>query len=772
MLDIYATLEINEILTSVASYSHSEIAKERILSLKILPSVDEVIEESNKLDEMMRLLFKYFAIPLNNSFNLEPYVELANKGGILTPEELSRIQLDIYTSIKINEFFVKIEKNGFPILNSMVKNLFDLTPLYERIDRILTPNLLIKDDASPDLARIRRDIRVKEDNVRKVVMNLVNRFKDYLTESTYTIRNGHFVLPFKSGNKNKVEGIIHDVSDSGMTTFIEPSQLVEISNDIFVLKTKERDEIQKILKEVTMEVGKVGEEVKTNNLIIAELDFLAAKARYAIDNNEEVANFTKEKRVISLADARHPLIDKDKFVPNSFELNKDSRLIVISGPNAGGKTVAMKTLGLLILMAELGLAIPTSKKAELSYFPKIYADIGDNQSLSDNLSTFSAHISNIARITRYVTHDDLVLIDELGTGTSPLEGEAIAISVIEYLFKKECFAIISSHFDRVKEYAYSKEGITNAMMIFDDKNLLPTYRLRIGLPGKSYGLEMAKRYHLDDEIINNAKKRIGKEQENSVSEVMEKLNNLLKENEELQTSLNEKERVLEHKEKELLDKEEKLNNKKETLLEDVKQEKEELIAKAKEDIKAALRALSNPNATQKELLEARKEIEKIEAEDDVEEIYIEEDLFINDYVYIPLLNQTGRIKDIKGDKLVVISNDGMSIKTTKDKVRKTKETKGKPKPQPYNGDEILRAPFSLELNIIGEHIDEALPKVMKYIDDARLRHIDQVRIIHGKGSGALRKMVRDYLKSCDFIKEFHSGGYYDGGDGATIVVFK
>lgn len=770
MLDIYGTLEVKKILEDISSLARSENAKEDILALKILPSKEEVKAELDYVDEMMRLLFVSASFPLTTSFKLDEAFELAAKGGTLTINELSKVDNDIIVSIKLLEFFFKLSKNKYPCLFKLIDGLTDVSKLHEHITRVISDNLTIYDDASEELYRIRKQIKAKEDNIRKFVLSLVQRYKDYLAEATYTIRNGHFVLPFKTANKNKIEGIIHDISDSGLTTFIEPSPLVEESNEIFVLRNKEKEEIQRILKILSAEVGVNKDKLVVNNAIISKIDFIYAKAIYGVNNKCEVANLVFDKRVISLTDAAHPLIDKETVVKNSFYLDKDHRLIVISGPNAGGKTVALKTLGLMVLMTELGLAIPTSKKAELSYFPKIYADIGDNQSLSDNLSTFSAHISNIARITKYIKGDDLVLIDELGTGTSPLEGEAIAISVIDYLFKKECFGVISSHFDKVKEYAYSKDGVDNAMMIFDDQKLLPTYRLRIGLPGKSYGLEMAKRYHLDDEIISDSKKRLARGKKDDVSEVIQKLNNVLKENEDLSVELKEKERIIAHKEKELADKEEKLNLKKETLLEDVKLEKERLIEEAKQEIKQALRVLSNPNVTQQELLEARKKVEELDKEE--EEIYIEEELHINDYVNIPDLNQVGVIKDIKSDKLTIISNDGMTIKTTKQKVRKTTQEVRHSKPRVYKGDGLLKPNFSLELNIIGDHIDEALPKIQKYLDEASLHHAETVRIIHGKGSGALRKLTRDYLKTCPFVKSFGPGGYYDGGDGATVVILK
>lgn len=771
MLDIYATLEIKQVLDNISFFARGEIAKDRIENLKMLSNLNEAKLESQKLDEMIILNYRHGELPIEVSFNLSNYIDFAKKGGILTPLDLDHVASDVLTCLKINNYFRKIERSKYPLIIEIVDKLFDLTDLEKAIHRVISPNLTILDNASPELARIRRQIYVKEDDLRKLTLSLVNRYKDNLNEATYTIRGDHFVLPVKTSDKSKIPGIIHDISDSGMTTFIEPAPLVELSNNIFILKNKEKEEITRLLKELTQKVISLEEQIVTNNVIIAELDFLNAKAKYAIENQMEAPDFVEDERIIDFENARHPLINKDVVVPNTFYLDKSQRLIVISGPNAGGKTVALKTLGLLVMMAEMGLALPTSKKARLSFFPKIFADIGDNQSLSDNLSTFSAHISNISRITHFVSPNDLVLIDELGTGTSPKEGEAIAISVIEFLFNKECFALISSHFDQVKEYAYSKDGIVNAMMIFDDTKLLPTYKLHIGLPGRSYGLEMAKRYHLDEDIIKSAKKRLARNKKTDINDTIEKLNKLILENEEIKASLKEKERLNAIKETELKNKEENLNDKKENLLKDVEETREKLIEEAKEQIKDALRVLSNPKVTQKELLAAREELDEIIKEEEFE--LSNENLNLGDYVKVEDLGLMGKIVSIKGDNLNVITSEGMTLKIDRNKVKKTNE---KPRKviQPSAADKMvkIKSDVKLELNIIGEHIDEAKDHLAKYLDDARLKHFKTVRIVHGKGSGALRNLVRDYLAKCSFVEEFHSAGYYDGGDGATVVTLK
>ncbi len=769
MLDIYETLEIKKVLELISDYSKTEIAHDKILSLKMLASKKEVNESLTLLNEMMSLIYRHSLLPIDSSLDLSNYIDLALKGGVLTPLDLDRIVSDISLSEKLNEYFHKVEKNLYPNLIALESTLFDLSSLASSIRRVVLPNLNIKDDASKELQSIRRSIKEKENDARKLLLSLINRYKDNLSESSYTLRNDHYVLPFKSSDKNKVEGIIHDVSDSGQTTFIEPSQMVELSNNIYLLKKKEQEEIHRLLKELTNLVAVSANEIRNNNNVIAELDFIHAKARYANDNDCVVSTLTDE-RIIELKNAKHPLIDKSSVVANSFYLDEKQRLIIISGPNAGGKTVALKTLGLMVMMNQMGLALSTSESAHLSYFPRIFADIGDNQSLSDNLSTFSAHISNISTITHFVTSSDLVLIDELGTGTSPLEGESIALATLDYLVSKKCFGVISSHFDKVKEYAYSKDGIVNAMMIFDDKNLLPTYVLKIGLPGRSYGLEMAKRYHLNNEIVDNAKARINKSKKDDVNDILDKLGEVVKENDELNKSLKEKERLILAKENELKTKEETLNYKKENLLKDVEDTKEALLSDTNKKINEVLKLLENPSVTKGELLKAKKELSELSI---VPEEISDEDIKVGDYVKVDSLGLVGKVKAIKGEKLELITTDGMSVSTKKNKVMLTSEPINT-RVFKSNVDEMIKikGDVKLELNIIGEHVEDGIILLSKYLDDARIKRFKQVRIVHGKGSGALRKAVHDYLKGCSFVEEYHVAGYYDGGDGATIVTLK
>ena len=405
MLDIYGTLEIERVLDEVVSFSHTEIGKEKIKTLKML-SEDDAVKQLKVLSEMSDFILKYGSVPIGFSFDLSKYIETANKGGVLSALELDHIAGDVLTAAKVHSFFKKADKSSYFELLEIVNRLFDISELELKIHSVIAPNLNVKDDASFKLKEIRNNIRKKEMDVRKIASTLIHKYHDHLSEDTITLRNDHYVLPVETVNKNKVPGVIHDISDSGQTTFIEPEELVHLSNQICLLRIEEKEEIYRLLKMLTEEVCKHAPQINSNNKVIGELDFISSKAEYSNKHNCLTANFSKE-RLIDLKGARHPLIDENKVIANYFYFSEKQRIVVISGPNAGGKTVALKTLGLLIMMSQMGLAIPTKEPGIISYFPRIYADIGDNQSLSDNLSTFAAHVSNLSTITHFVTSKDL-----------------------------------------------------------------------------------------------------------------------------------------------------------------------------------------------------------------------------------------------------------------------------------------------------------------------------------------------------------------------------
>ena len=654
----------------------------------------------------------------------------------------------------------------YPRIHKKILNFNDLTSLEKEIHRVINSAQGIYDKASPTLFQIRSKIKKVENLLQEKIATLSVGFTSYLSDNTITIREGHFVLPVKTAFKNKVAGIVYDVSDSGNTTFIEPLEIVQINNELTSLKVQENEEVRKILKALTNLCLLQEGEILQNNSIIGELDFLSAKALYGISEEHEIASFQKDP-LLNIKNARHPLIDCNKVVANSYKLDSEKRIVIISGPNAGGKTVSLKTVGMVVLMNQCGLMVPC-EKAELGFFKNIFVDIGDNQSLSDNLSTFSAHMSQISEIILRAGGKDLVLVDELGTGTDPKEGEALALGIIKFFEKKNVFAFISSHFGALKEYAFISKNIDNACMIFDEKNLRPTYRFVQGSPGKSYALDVATRYGIPLEVVESAKDFVKKTDSNQISELMDALSMESAKVAKIEKALKEKENELAKKEKRLEVDERNLENRKEKLLEDVKEEKASLIQKVKDEIGFYISQMKNPDIKLHEIIEIKKKLEELEEEEIVEDF--NEEIQIGDYVSVPSLNIFGKVNRLKNNKAYIQSDAGMAFDIDVSKLKKELP----PKPQKIkttrNYEEVINTKVSLELNVIGQTVEEALYSVSKYLDSVRVKNLKQVRIIHGFGSGALRNAIHNYLKKQKDLK-YRPGGEHEGGGGATVVIF-
>lgn len=767
MQNIYETFEFYKIQELMLENSKTEVGRSLISNLTMLSSYEEVYEALEDLKEISTLIQRYGPLPISPSLDALRIIDDAKKTLILTPRDLDMIAEDVLTSLSMIKFMNKIG-NSFPRISKKVSSFCDLTSLEKEIHRVINSAQGIYDKASTTLYQIRTKIRKVEAKLQDKIATLSVGYTSYLSDNSITIREGHFVLPVKTAFKNKVPGIVYDVSDSGNTTFIEPLDVVQINNELTSLKVEENEEIRRILKQLTNLCLLQEGEIITNNQIIGELDFLSAKAIYGHLSNSEVAEFAKET-CLDLTQARHPLIDPAKVVANSYKLDPIKHIVIISGPNAGGKTVSLKTVGMLVLMNQCGLMV-SADKAKLGYFKNIYVDIGDNQSLSDNLSTFSAHMSQIGEIIRLVGGKDLILIDELGTGTDPKEGEALALSIIKYFEYKHVFAFISSHFSALKEYAFISEHIENSCMIFDEKNLMPTYRFVQGAPGKSYALDVAGRYGIPLDIIKTSRTYIEEHQESSVSEIMDVLSEQTAKINKLEKMLKDKENELLKKEKRLQQDEKSLETRREKLLEDVKEEKETILKKAKAEVDYFISQLSKGDLKLHEIIEIRKKLDELEEEDVIEEF--DEDVVIGDYVSIPSLGLNGKVERINGKKAFVSCENGIGLNVelkNLTKIKKPVETKKvSSKGQDYT--EILNIDVSLELNIIGLHVDEAMYEVQKYISNCKLKNFKQVRIIHGFGSGALRKAVHDFLRKQKGLS-FRLGGEYEGGGGATVITF-
>lgn len=765
MQDIYSTFEFDKILSSISEFSKSEIGKEKALSLRMLSSIEEVKQSLDELEEIMEVIFRFGPLPINSSVDTLKLIDIAKKTGLLSPRDLYLIGNDVITSKELILYAKKINLN-YRFLNKKISEFIDLSNLEKEIRRVVTSSLTVDDHASDKLFEIRNKIRKAENSLNSKAASLAYTYSQYLSDENATIRDGHFVLPVKTAYKGKVLGAIYDVSDTGNTTFIEPLEIITLNNEITSLKIEENEEVRKILKTLTNIVILQEGEIINNNKIIGELDFISAKAQYALQENDIVADI-KKTQFIDLKQARHPLINPKKVVANSYHADEEKRLVIISGPNAGGKTVSLKTIGLIVLMNQCGLAVPASK-AELGYFKSIYVDIGDNQSLSDNLSTFSAHMTQIGEITRVVRGKDLVLIDELGTGTDPREGEALAIAVSKHLINSHALCFISSHFSGLKEFALTNPVIENSSMLFDEENLSPTYRFKLGAPGKSYGMEVAERYGVNEKIIEEAKKYLSEntssESERLISSLQKKVENASKIEEQLKKEKEEFDRQY----KQLQNDQKVLKERRENLLSSVKEEKQEMLDETKEELSRIIKLMSKNNLSLNEVIALKKRVEELEDKEESE--IFNEKIEVGDVVSIPSLELYGKVDRIKGVKAHFVSETGISLEVELNRLHKVEKSEKRAVHKVSKPVEIDVKSVPIELNIIGMHTDEGKEALMMYLDNCRYKHMSKVRIIHGFGSGALRKMVHAYLdKQKDLT--YHLADGYEGGGGATVVVF-
>ena len=766
MQDIYQTFEFYKIKEMLNEYTKTSLASKSIDSLHMLNSYQEVYEALEDLKEMSSIILRFGPLPIGNSVDAIEMIEMAKKTGILTPHDFHMIDNDIMTMIAINDYIKKIDVS-YPRIQYKISHFKDLSNLQSEIHRVITSSLTVDDRASAKLLEIRTDLKKLTRQLEGKAASLAYQYQDYLSDENPTIRDGHFVLPVKTAYKSKVVGAIYDVSDTGNTTFIEPLEIITLNNQITGLKAEENEEVRRILKALTNLLLIQEDEVINNNKIIAELDFLSAKVLFMKEIKGEIASLSLKNQIIDLIDARHPLLDQTKVISNSYHFDEDKRIVIISGPNAGGKTVSLKVVGLLILMNQCALPLPVSK-ATLSYFNHIYIDIGDNQSISDNLSTFSAHMSHIGEIARLAKGKDLVLIDELGTGTDPKEGEAIALGVINSLIKSHSFSFISSHFSSLKEYALTHPNIENSSMIFDEDKLVPTYIFKMGAPGRSYGLEVAARYGVDASIINSAKEYIASNHNERSDELISTLQKKVENASKIEEALKKEKLEIEQEAKRLRVDRKNLEEKRQNLLRSVEIEKEELIEDTKHEIEEIMKSLSKGDVKLHDVIALKKKVEDLESKNELE--HFKEDIKVGDNVSIPSLELYGIVKRIKGDKATINSDSGISLEIETSRLHKVPKVEIRVVSKKKNLTQVDLKNVPIELNIIGLHTDEGKEKLIKYLDDCRLKHMSKVRIIHGFGSGALRKMVHAYLATQKDLS-FQLADGYEGGGGATVVKF-
>ncbi len=773
-------LEFDKIIDRLITYASCSLGKEAISEIKILNDIDVIRILLNETDEALRLIYRYGELPLGGITDIRPFVKRAKIGGVLAISDLIQITDFIYGVYQMKVYIEKVESEKIKCecISSNVKKLASLNSLRKSIDSCIDIHGNIVDDATVKLKDIRNQIKVMEARIKDKMNHILNTKRDSLTDSIITIRNDRFVVPVKVEYKNIFEGIIHDTSQSGNTVYIEPKSVVDMNNKVNTLIHDELAEIEKILRHLTEQVVIDSNELLENSEIIKKLDLIFAKAKYG-HSIDAVKPHINDKGVIKILKGRHPLISKDDVIANDIYLGEDFTTIVITGPNTGGKTVTLKTVGLFTLMMQAGLLIPANNQSELAVFDNIFADIGDEQSIEQSLSTFSSHMKNIINIVDNISLNSLVLFDELGAGTDPKEGAALATSILDYFHERGSRIIATTHYSELKTYAYNSQKVINASVEFDIETLKPTYKLLIGIPGRSNALDISRRLGLNVKIINNAKDRIETEKTDVANLIIQLenhglyLDNLITENEELKVKLT----------KEKLDYEklsEDITIKKEKLLNQAKLDAVDIVKNAKKEVESVINEIKELKKTKLADFKDH-EIIDIKSKLNTSKYYQEEkiessnykDLKPGDIVKVLTLNRTGELIEKVNDTEWLVQIGILTSRVNEKSLMyvKNKNYNDKPTKKTQTIVSVKNKRTLMELDLRGERYEEALIKLDKFIDSAMLSNYHQVSIIHGHGTGALRKGVQSYLQKCSYVKGFRFGGEGEGGVGVTVVTF-
>ena len=777
-------LEFNKIKDKIKKYARTNAGKQKVAELE---PYDNVYEINNKLDETneaLEVILDKGNPPLEGLFDIHEGVERARKGGTLTPGQLLKIGSTLRAARNMKEFFKREEfEKAYNKLEDLAYILTPVKTLEDDIERSIVSEEEISDKASSTLYNIRRSLKEKNSSVREKISSIVRSHSKYLQDDLYTMRGDRYVIPVKSEYKSAVPGIVHDQSSTGATFFIEPMSLVNLNNEIRELVLKEKAEIDRILAELSLKVKENSDQCLSNFKMLVEFDFIFAKARYA-ERLNAVRPIIREDGVFNIYSGRHPMIDDDKVVPSDVYIGEDFDTLMITGPNTGGKTVTIKMVGLLHIMGLSGLLIPARDNSSLSFFTEVFAEIGDEQSIEQNLSTFSSHMTNIVEIMRYVDDKSLVLFDEIGSGTDPAEGAALAVSIIETLRSRKARIIATTHYSELKAYALKTDGVENASVEFDIETLRPTYRLLIGVPGKSNAFEISKRLGLVEGVIKRAKAYMSEENlqfENLIRDLQEK--SIVAKKEAREASILKKE--AEELKARYEDKLQRLEKTRDKAYMDARHEAKEIIAKAKDEADEILKAM---RALEKMGIEgggrARLEEERKKLKDSLEQkekglSNMKEnegepiiDVTLGMEAFLPSLNQTVVVISMPDNKGEVQVEAGiMKINVKLKDLRKTKITKVE-KAKKKREVKLNLSNIESRVDLRGLDSEEACYKADKYLDDAYRANLGEVTIVHGKGTGVLRNAINTMLKRHPHVKSFRLGVYGEGGDGVTVVELK
>ena len=784
------TLEYYKITERLEKHADSEGGRAYCHAITPSSDINTIRKMQSETGAALSRLLKKGSVSFGSAYDVSVQLKRLELGGILNASELLKIASLLENTAIVKKYSKKERENEEPdCLDELFDRLIPVESLSHDIRRCIIDESTISDSASPALSKIRRNIKSIENKIHTQLNSILNGpSRTYLQDSVITMRNGRYCVPVKSEYRSAIDGMIHDQSSSGATVFVEPMSIIKLNNDIRNLEADEEKEIAAILASLSKDVFESSGIIAVNSATLIMLDFIFARAKLALDMNAAMPIFN-EDGYIELKKARHPLIDKNKVVPTDMRIGKDFDLLVITGPNTGGKTVALKTAGLLTLMGQSGLHIPALSQSQLTVFDEIYADIGDEQSIEQSLSTFSSHMKNVISIVKNADEHSLVLFDELGAGTDPTEGAALAQAILEYFHSRHIRTIATTHYSELKLYAVSANGVENASCEFDVATLRPTYRLLIGIPGKSNAFAITEKLGLPQDIIGDAKLLI-KKQDESLEDVISKLEKSRVELEREQSEIKRLKEEAANLKENLESREKKLNEGRSLKLQKANEEAYAVLKEAKDYADKTMRLFQKASASNpkiKELEAARSSLRdkmnkaagdmSIRKEAAVPHKKLKpSDIKIGESVRVLSMNLKGTIStrpDSNGNVLVQMGI--MSSKVPISDLEIISENTNRPKQQTGSSGKLKfsKALYaSPEINVIGCTVDEATAKLDKYLDDAYMAHLSEVRVVHGKGTGALRGGIHTYLRSNPVVKEFHTAAYGEGDAGVTIVKFK
>ncbi|MEP9818370.1 endonuclease MutS2 [Staphylococcus xylosus] len=774
-------LEFEKIKLLVENEAISDLGKEKVVAMAPATDFETVEFQMNETDEIAQIYNKHRMPSLSGLAKVSAFIHRASIGGVLNVSELNVIKRLIQIQNQYKTFYNNLineeETINYPILNDRMEQLPILTDLYQSIHEKCDAYDLY-DNASYELQGIRSKIssttqRIKQ-NLDKIVKSQGNQKK--LSDAIVTVRNERNVIPVKAEYRQDFNGIVHDQSASGQTLYIEPSSIVEMSNQISRLRNDEAVEKERILSELTGYVAEEAEACLLSESIMGQIDFLTAKARYASSIKGTKPEFTVE-RTVYLPKAYHPLLDRDTVVANTIEFAQDIETVIITGPNTGGKTVTLKTLGLIIMMAQSGMLIPTLDGSKLSVFENVFCDIGDEQSIEQSLSTFSSHMKNIVEILQETTKHSLILFDELGAGTDPSEGAALAMSILDYVHDIGSLVMATTHYPELKAYSYNRDGVMNASVEFDVNTLSPTYKLLMGVPGRSNAFDISKKLGLNIQVIQKAKSMIGQDEQeinemiasletNSkrVDEQRIELDHLLREAQDTHDALAKQYEQYQNHEKQLMNEaKEKANQR----VKSATNEADEILKELRE-----LRDKKGADVKEHELIDKKKQLDdQYEAKSIKQNVEKKkwDTIKTGDEVKVLTYGQKGEVLELIDNNEAVVQMGIIKMKLPLEDLEKTKKTKEEPTKMIKREN---RQSIKMELDLRGYRYDEAMVAVDQYLDQAVLSNYEQVYIIHGKGTGALQKGVQNHLKRHKSVSSYRNGMPSEGGFGVTVVELK